>query len=369
MREKLKRTLRGEPRLLRLSGEGRERLDYSRAEWLASGPSPLLLPFKYCREGNGFEFDYDLVGMVPLPSFLGVGLSARQYASLLGDVRDVVSLCVAEGLSTSLVRFAPEGVFADAEGSLRFVLVPASGLHSQHGLPLDLLRWLGDSGHVRMTVPGDVRHVTAVGDWAERRGVLSPEELSAFLDDEFAARPRRAGSSPVVAPSAGRSETSASATLDPLSLLGLGAVAPKPVAERVSSDLAFVGEVPQAPVATPGGTTSSLGVDPTGGAMHEHPETVRLPRVERVRDGLSIEVPQAGATIGRSSASGMHFGGNSNISRSHARVEPDGDGIVLSDLGSANGTFVAGRRLPAGGRARVPRDGGFLLADEAFRVA
>jgi hypothetical protein len=298
MREKLKRTLRGEPRLLRLSGEGRERLDYSRAEWLASGPSPLLLPFKYCREGNGFEFDYDLVGMVPLPSFLGAGLSARQYASLLGDAR----------------------------------------------------------------------HVTAVGDWAERRGVLSPEELSAFLDDEFAARPGRAGSSPVIAPSVGRSETSASATLDPLSLLGLGAVAPKPVVERVSSDLAFVGEVPQAPVATPGGTTSSLGADPTGGAMHEHPETVRLPRVERVRDGLSIEVPQAGATIGRSSASGMHFGGNSNISRSHARVEPDGDGIVLSDLGSANGTFVAGRRLPAGGCARVPRDGGFLLADEAFRV-
>ncbi len=32
------------------------------------------------------------------------------------------------------------------------------------------------------------------------------------------------------------------------------------------------------------------------------------------------------------------------VSRTHCRVEPDGDGLLLVDLGSVNGTFVNGHR-------------------------
>lgn len=53
-----------------------------------------------------------------------------------------------------------------------------------------------------------------------------------------------------------------------------------------------------------------------------------------------------------------------DVSRRHARVDRDGDGHVLADLGSTNGTWVNGRaverhRLAAGDRIRV---GGFVAA-------
>jgi diguanylate cyclase (GGDEF)-like protein len=53
-----------------------------------------------------------------------------------------------------------------------------------------------------------------------------------------------------------------------------------------------------------------------------------------------------------------------DVSRRHARIDRDGDGHVLADLGSTNGTWVNGRavdrhRLAAGDRIRV---GGFVAA-------
>jgi diguanylate cyclase (GGDEF)-like protein len=53
-----------------------------------------------------------------------------------------------------------------------------------------------------------------------------------------------------------------------------------------------------------------------------------------------------------------------DVSRRHARVSPDGDGHVVVDLGSTNGTWVNGRRiashrLAGGDRIRV---GGFVAA-------
>ncbi len=74
-------------------------------------------------------------------------------------------------------------------------------------------------------------------------------------------------------------------------------------------------------------------------------------------DGLAVEVvagPAAGARIpvvppglafGRQEPGPGDLGGDAELSRKHARVVPFRGGLVVSDLGSTNGTFVNGTRV------------------------
>src|SRR4051795_8253598 len=49
--------------------------------------------------------------------------------------------------------------------------------------------------------------------------------------------------------------------------------------------------------------------------------------------------------IGRTASEEGRLGDDEEISRQHARVARAGDGYVVEDLGSMNGTFVNGQRL------------------------
>lgn len=74
-------------------------------------------------------------------------------------------------------------------------------------------------------------------------------------------------------------------------------------------------------------------------------------------DGLAVEVvagPAAGARIavvppglafGRQERGPGDLGGDAELSRKHARMVPFRGGLVVSDLGSTNGTFVNGTRV------------------------
>ena len=62
------------------------------------------------------------------------------------------------------------------------------------------------------------------------------------------------------------------------------------------------------------------------------------------RAGLEIDLPSTGLTIGRSSGSGLQVK-DDYTSSNHARLVLRGDEWRIEDLGSTNGTFVAGRRV------------------------
>lgn len=62
------------------------------------------------------------------------------------------------------------------------------------------------------------------------------------------------------------------------------------------------------------------------------------------RAGLELDLPATGLTIGRSSGSGMQVK-DDYTSSNHARLVLRGDEWRIEDLGSTNGTFVAGRRV------------------------
>ncbi|HVY17268.1 MAG TPA: SpoIIE family protein phosphatase [Rhodopila sp.] len=63
------------------------------------------------------------------------------------------------------------------------------------------------------------------------------------------------------------------------------------------------------------------------------------------RDGRThrVKVTEAGVTIGRHPACDIQFP-VAEVSRQHCRVRQQDDAVVLLDLGSTNGTFVAGHR-------------------------
>lgn len=79
---------------------------------------------------------------------------------------------------------------------------------------------------------------------------------------------------------------------------------------------------------------------------------------------LGVRVPLEGEVVlGRDPACSVPLPGD-DVSRRHARIAPDGDGHVVSDLGSTNGTWVngvrvEGRRLSVGDRIRL---GAYVVA-------
>ena len=54
------------------------------------------------------------------------------------------------------------------------------------------------------------------------------------------------------------------------------------------------------------------------------------------------------------------------VSRQHARLWRDGDGWTLEDLGSNNGTYVSGTRIPAGVFTPVPSGGALRFGPVEF---
>ncbi|MFC7431694.1 MULTISPECIES: FHA domain-containing protein [unclassified Agrococcus] len=62
------------------------------------------------------------------------------------------------------------------------------------------------------------------------------------------------------------------------------------------------------------------------------------------RSGVEIDLPATGLTIGRSSSSGLQVK-DDYTSSNHARLVLRGSEWRIEDLGSTNGTFVAGRRV------------------------
>lgn len=81
--------------------------------------------------------------------------------------------------------------------------------------------------------------------------------------------------------------------------------------------------------------------------MDAHPSAdfaARLVLEQGPEPGQTFTLGGAPQTIGRSANNGIVIN-DAEISRRHAQITPKGDGYVLEDLGSTNGSFINGIRL------------------------
>ncbi len=62
-------------------------------------------------------------------------------------------------------------------------------------------------------------------------------------------------------------------------------------------------------------------------------------------DSRTLDLEDQPVSLGRASANSLSYPDESKLSRNHAVFEPEGDGWILRDLDSRNGTFVNGERV------------------------
>jgi hypothetical protein len=110
---------------------------------------------------------------------------------------------------------------------------------------------------------------------------------------------------------------------------------------------------PSAPAASPDAATTVTNMGRGSRSAPSAPRPAsRLVVTGGPRAGLEVDLPATGLTIGRSSSSGLQVK-DDYTSSNHARLVLVGDEWRIEDLGSTNGTFVAGRRV-SGSSAATP---------------
>jgi FHA domain len=93
--------------------------------------------------------------------------------------------------------------------------------------------------------------------------------------------------------------------------------------------------VPQDPARVPPGDTASGQTAPPEPTPHPP-----VPLVAVRYLGSSIQIPAAGLILGRDTSPTLQLPGQ--VSRVHAHLHWDGSALRVTDIGSANGTFVDG---------------------------
>ena len=100
------------------------------------------------------------------------------------------------------------------------------------------------------------------------------------------------------------------------------------------------------------------------GIVTGHPPAVGGPRWRVIWHGESIDVPAGESVIGRDRGCAVRIDADS-VSRHHARLNVTAGEVSIEDLGSKNGTWVAGERIS--GTAPLTDGMSFRLGSETVR--
>jgi Inner membrane component of T3SS, cytoplasmic domain len=95
------------------------------------------------------------------------------------------------------------------------------------------------------------------------------------------------------------------------------------------------------------------------------PQMPQLVEVDGPQAGRAHPLPYGDHVLGRGGRVGVHLD-HEDVSRQHARLEVGPDGVMVHDLGSKNGVWVAGQRL----QVPVPlgHDDCFALGELTLRI-
>lgn len=357
----------------------RDVVSYRLATRLSTSDFPELLRL-WREDADAGVFYYGVTGFSRLDAFARRPISLAQYRTMLESLYAVMDLCVREGLPQGNVCFDTSCVYVDERGAMRFAFVPFERVDGA-GSALDLLLYLGGQ-EVRMVLPQDESARQAVADFARSRSVLPATDLGTFLAERFGlgicagAVPARgfAGGSGSLGYTGSTGFTGATGaakkpmTFDPVAMM-TGVSLQRDVAHGVATEVAGTVEsgplanVPETSLLGGGEAAREDGVSAGAELVTSAKSVVAL---VREADGATYMLPDAPVVLGRSQTCDITIAGNSALSRRHARLDPVG--LTLTDLGSANGTFVDGARLSPQVSTPLAIGAMFTLANEGFRV-
>lgn len=357
----------------------RDVVSYRLATRLSASDAPELLHL-WREDADAEVFYYGVTGFSRLDAFARRPISLAQYRTMLESLYAVMDLCVREGLPQGNVCFDTSCVYVDERGAMRFAFVPFERVDGA-GSALDLLLYLGGQ-EVRMVLPQDESARQAVADFARSRSVLPAADFGTFLAERFglstgapgAPASGLVGGSGSLGYTGGTGPTGAtgaakkSMTFNPVAMM-TGVSLQRGVAHGVATEVA--GAVESGPLANVAETSLLGGGEAAredGVSAGAELATSAKPVVALVReaDGATYMLPDAPVVLGRSQTCDITIAGNSALSRRHARLDPVG--LTLTDLGSANGTFVDGARLSPQVSTPLAIGAMLTLANEGFRV-
>ena len=309
-----------------------EILDTRRAKWLAENYSPNLLRFSYeiTRGGNGAILHYDVKGLLSLKSYVRKHvLDDVMLTQLLASVLSVLDSCSGNRIPTELVMFDPSYVFVDSKTFPRFVVTPLENVpFSVSNSPLSMLQVLGNPRTLRFMSPvAEMISAKLEAFVLNQNSVFSANAFRTFLRDQC----------------------------------GVGVERRRHFDERV---LNTVG------TQNVDRTSSRMwnGVDGRSGGFEYAGNSTRY-RLRRISSGEVFPLKEnAQLAIGRGSKNAVQITGNPKISRVHASLYCAGRTINIVDYGSANSTWLQGRRLNPNARVTIQLGQSFFLANEEFRV-
>lgn len=406
-----------------------EELVYDQAEWLAGKPHPNLARFRYTLEGKEAVLYYDAYGLSDLKTYAKAPFGSVVYQKFLVALCELMALCTKNQLPTSSLRFTPDNILMSPDGTPYFLFIPLSNKAStKDDTPSALLQWISDrspKSSIRFVVDEDERHADALFDYAKRNPVFSLTSFQKFLETEFGiGRYQTGGSGPISTqpPSSRTHDTKTrpsnqtAAAFDPMALLhnapsASNVMANQSLANRVCDAVADISPTAAAspdgqrqpeqapeptperlagieaapaersagrsapanaqPVPAPSEATSLLGAGVMSRVGTSVAQSFAVPAstyyLERQADGTRFALrPDEAFVVGRGSTCDIRIGGNSNVSRVHARIKLNGTALEIIDLGSSNGTFVENTQLTNNQSATLHVGGQVKFADETF---
>lgn len=316
-----------------------EHLDIARLGWLASRPHRYLLAVGADPERRPHLLRYDVTGLESLHSFLrSYEVTPMQYENMLVSVAEVLGMLDAAGQPTDPLRLDDRLVFADVDGNLWFVYLPAgTGGHKGKDPLASFLRHLTRSGRIALSSSDDVMLADRLRDLI-RQDDFSLAAYQAFLVHEYGVR---LDFSDTAVP-AGGDVRRPSQRADHEDVM------------RTAVDLTHA--IPPRTVVRP---------RPQPGEGRT--TTFRLVALDGSAGSYALGDCDS-VIVGRGSACDVRIPNNLRISRIHARIEREDGDFRITDLGSANGTFVRSRELHEGESGIVGLNETFELADVPMAI-
>ena len=310
-----------------------ESLNTRRAKWLSENTDRLWLRFGYeiTRHGDGATLHYDVRGLVSLKSFVRRHvLDEIAFTRLLVGVQKVLEACGAQRMPTELVLFDPAFVFVDNQALPYFVLTPLDNVPFTVGnSPLSMLNLLGNPRKLSFTSPAAEMISAKLETFVlNQNNVFSANDFRTFMHDQC-----------------GIAGTQRQDTRNPVPIY-TGTLGKSGETElRMWSG---VGDQWQKPAFSVGSRRCML-------------ERLRTGETYPLASGVQLG-------IGRGSKNAIQLTGNPKLSRNHVVIYCSGNTVSITDLGSANGTWINGRRLNPNVRVSISLGQRFSLANEELVI-